>query len=252
MKLVISPAKSLELKKSVPTDQYTQGLFLSDSEILNKALKKKSAKQLSELMSISLALGEINYERNQNWTLPFNPENSRQAIFTFDGDVYKGLDAYSLDQKLLPKLQNTVLIISGLYGLLKPLDLIQPYRLEMKTKFQVGKNDNLYDFWRQKITKALNVELSDDGLLINLASNEYFKAIDTKTLNGKIISPQFKVLKNGTLKTIGIFAKQARGLMTRFILENNIKSIQDLEMFDYQNYRYLPSESTELSPVFVK
>ena len=252
MKIVVSPAKSLDFERKVMTDKFTQSAFLSDAETINRALKKKSAKQLSQLMDISPALGQLNFERNQNWSLPFSPSNARQAVFAFDGDVYKGLDVYNLDPKLLPKLQDTLLIISGLYGLLKPLDLIQPYRLEMKTKFPVGKNANLYAFWRTKISRALQQELGEDKLLINLASNEYFKAVDTKLLDCEVVSPQFKVLKNGSLKTIAIFAKHARGLMTRFIIENDIKTGEDLKHFDVDGYRFLASESTPTAPVFVK
>ncbi len=252
MKIVVSPAKSLDFDRKLITDKFTQSAFLSDSETINRALKKKSAKQLAQLMDISPTLGQLNFERNQNWSLPFSPSNARQAVFAFDGDVYKGLDVYSLDPKLLPKLQETLLIISGLYGLLKPLDLIQPYRLEMKTKFPVGKNANLYAYWKTKISRALQNDLGEDDLLINLASNEYFKAVDTKLLNCKIVSPQFKVMKNGELKTIAIFAKYARGLMTRFIVENDIKTVDDLKQFEVDGYRYLASESTPLAPVFVK
>ena len=162
MKLVLSPAKSLNFESQLPTTQTTESCFLKEAERLNKLLKKKSAKSLSKLMKISPALGQLNYERNQEWTLPFTADNARQAVYAFNGDVYRGLDAYTIPQDKLDKLQGTVRILSGLYGLLKPMDLMQPYRLEMGTKFPVGKNKNLYEFWKQKVTKAINEELEED------------------------------------------------------------------------------------------
>ena len=202
MKLVISPAKSLNYDSKLPTGFSSESCFLNEAKELNTLLKKKSPKALSELMHISPKLGALNYERNQNWSLPFSSENARQAIYAFDGDVYRGLDAYSISEEKLDILQDSVRIISGLYGLLKPLDLIQPYRLEMGTKFPVGKNKNLYEFWRKKITTALNDELYEDELLVNLASQEYFKAIDAKALKTPLIHVDFKEFKNGQFKTI--------------------------------------------------
>ena len=178
MKLVISPAKSLNYESELPTSLNTQSCFLSEAQQLNSLLKKKSAKTLSELMHISPNLGQLNYERNQQWAVPFTNRNARPAIYAFNGDVYRGLDAYTIETSKLESLQDSVRIISGLYGLLKPLDLVQPYRLEMGTKFPVGKSKNLYEFWRKKVTTALNEELKDDELFVNLASQEYFKAID--------------------------------------------------------------------------
>ena len=175
MKLVISPAKSLDFETALPTDLTTQPQFLKQSEHLNKVLKKKSAKALSELMKISKDLGQLNYERNQDWQLPFTSANARPAIYAFNGDVYRGLDAYTIPETNIESLQNTVRILSGLYGVLKPLDLMQPYRLEMGTKLNIGKNKNLYEFWKTDITKALNAELNDNELFLNLASVEYFK-----------------------------------------------------------------------------
>ena len=216
MKLVISPAKSLNYDSKLPTGFSSESCFLNEAKELNTLLKKKSPKALSELMHISPKLGALNYERNQNWSLPFSSENARQAIYAFDGDVYRGLDAYSISEEKLDILQDTVRIISGLYGLLKPLDLIQPYRLEMGTKFPVGKNKNLYEFWRKKITSTLNDEMDENEPLVNLASQEYFKAIDVKALKAPIIHIDFKEFKNGQFKTIAIFSKRARGLMTRY------------------------------------
>ena len=252
MKLVISPAKSLNYESELPTGFSSESCFLSEAKQLNGLLKKKSAKALSELMHISPKLGALNYERNQNWSLPFSSENARQAIYAFDGDVYRGLDAYSISEEKLDILQNTVRIISGLYGLLKPLDLIQPYRLEMGTKFPVGKNKNLYEFWRKKITTALNDELYEDELLVNLASQEYFKAIDVKALKAPLIHVDFKEFKNGQFKTIAIFSKRARGLMTRHIVETNAKSIEDLKTFNAGRYAFDANLSTENKLVFTR
>jgi len=252
MKLVISPAKSLDFETKLPTAQSSQPIFLKESERVNKILKKKSAKGLSKLMSISDALGQLNYVRNQEWQLPFNSDNARQAIYAFNGDVYRGLDAYTITEDKLDTLQNSVRILSGLYGVLKPFDLMQPYRLEMGTKLHIGKNKNLYEFWKKNITKALNEELEDDELFINLASNEYFKAIDAKALKVPVIDVDFKDLSKGEYKTIGIFAKLARGLMTRYILDTNAKTIDDIKGFNYEGYGFSETMSKENKLVFTR
>ncbi|WP_299337115.1 peroxide stress protein YaaA [uncultured Psychroserpens sp.] len=252
MKLVLSPAKSLDYDSKLPTTKTTEACFLNEAQRLNKLLKKKSAKSLSKLMHISDNLGQLNYERNQEWSLPFTKDNARQAVYAFSGDVYRGLDAYTIDTKKLDKLQDTVRIISGLYGLLKPLDLIQPYRLEMGTKFPVGKNKNLYEFWKKQVTQALNEELDDEELFLNLASNEYFKAIDTKALKVPVINIKFQELKDGNYKTIAIFSKLARGLMTRYIIDTNAKTLEDVKGFDYENYRYTEALSSDTELVFTR
>ena len=203
-------------------------------------------------MHISDSLGQLNYERNQEWSLPFTSDNARPAVYAFNGDVYRGLDAYTIDTKKLDKVEDTIRIISGLYGILKPLDLIQPYRLEMGTKFPVGKSKNLYEFWRKKVTQALNDELADDELFLNLASNEYFKAIDTKALKVPVINVSFKEFKNGDYKTIGIFAKLARGLMTRYIIETDAKTLDDIKGFNYDNYGLSDELSSDKELVFVR
>ncbi|PQV48272.1 hypothetical protein CLV33_105122 [Jejuia pallidilutea] len=236
MKLVISPAKSLDFETALPTQKHTEPTFLKQSERLNKLLKKKSAKNLSNLMSISDALGQLNYERNQAWELPFTTNNSRPAIYAFNGDVYRGLDAYTIPEEKLDILQNSVRILSGLYGLLKPLDLMQPYRLEMGTKMPVGTNKNLYEFWKKDITEALNKELGDDEVFLNLASNEYFKAIDTKALKVPVITANFKDFKNGKYKVISFYAKEARGAMARYVVDTNAQTIEDLKGFNYMDY----------------
>jgi hypothetical protein len=252
MKLVLSPAKSLDYESKLPTTKTTEACFLNEAERLNKLLKKKSAKSLSKLMNISDNLGQLNYERNQDWSLPFTKDNARQAVYAFSGDVYRGLDAYTIESSKLDTLEDTVRIISGLYGVLKPLDLIQPYRLEMGTKFPVGKNKNLYEFWKKKVTQALNDELQDDEVFLNLASNEYFKAIDTKALKVPVITASFKDLKNGEYKTIMTFAKLARGYMTRYIVDTNAKTIDDLKGFNYEGYGFSESMSTKNDLVFIR
>ncbi|HAI19378.1 MAG: hypothetical protein CMP05_00605 [Xanthomarina sp.] len=252
MKLVLSPAKSLDFESKLPTTKTSEGQFLSDSERINKLLKKKSAKSLSKLMSISDDLAQLNYQRNQEWQLPFTKDNARPAVYAFNGDVYRGLDVYTLDTKNIDKLQDAVRILSGLYGVLKPLDLIQPYRLEMGTKLSIGKNKNLYEFWKKKVTKALNEELEDNELFLNLASNEYFKAIDSKTLKVPVIEIDFKELKNGDYKTIGIYAKLARGLMARYIIDTNAKTLEDIKGFNLENYRFHEQLSKENRLVFTR
>lgn len=252
MKLVISPAKSLDYTTKVPTTKTTESSFLQQSEQLNNLLKKKSPKQLSTLMKISDKLGELNYQRNQDWQLPFTKDNARQAIYAFNGDVYRGLDAYTIDTKKIKQLQQTVRILSGLYGVLKPLDLIQPYRLEMGTKFPVGKNKNLYEFWRNTITESLNQELKNNEVFVNLASNEYFKAIDTKALKVPVITCNFKQFKNGEYKNIAILAKLARGLMARYIIDTNAQTIDDLKTFNYDNYGFSEELSSDTELIFTR
>jgi cytoplasmic iron level regulating protein YaaA (DUF328/UPF0246 family) len=252
MKLVLSPAKSLDFETKLPTTKTTECCFLDEAGRLNKLLKKKSAKSLSKLMHISENLGQLNYERNQEWKLPFSEDNARQAMYAFSGDVYRGLDAYTIDPKKLDKVEDTVRIISGLYGILKPLDLIQPYRLEMGTKMPVGKNKNLYEFWKKKVTQALNDELEDDELFLNLASNEYFKAIDTKALKVPVVNVAFKEFKNGKYKIFAIFAKLARGLMTRYIIDTDAQTIDDIKGFNYDNYGFSEELSTDTELVFTR
>ena len=252
MKLVISPAKSLNYESALPTTLSTDSRFLNEAQQLNKLLKKKSAKALSELMHISPNLGQLNYERNQDWAIPFTAENARPAIYAFSGDVYRGLDAYTIPTSKLETLQNSVRIISGLYGLLNPLDLVQPYRLEMGTKLPVGKAKNLYEFWRKKVTTALNEELKEGELFVNLASQEYFKAIDVKALKVPVIHIDFKEFKNGQYKTIAIFAKLARGFMTRHIINNAVDTVDGLKTFTTDGYAFDANLSTDTKLVFTR
>jgi len=222
----------------LPTLRATKNIFLNESKIIIDALKQKNPATLSELMDISDKLAELNWQRNQSWKLPFTNKNARPAIYTFDGDVYTGLDVFSLPIEKLDTLQNKVRILSGLYGLLKPLDLMQAYRLEMGTKIAIENHKNLYDFWKSKITTAINKELNKNELFVNLASNEYFSAIDSKLLKTSIITPEFKDYKDGKLKTISFFAKRARGLMVRYIIDNDIETIDGLKGFDIEGYGF--------------
>jgi len=252
MKIVISPAKSLDYETPIPTNQFTQGIFLDEASKINTILRKKSPKQLSALMSISPNLGEINWQRNHEWALPFTLENSRQAIFAFKGEVYVGLDAYSLPLEKLGTLQNKLRILSGQYGLLKPLDLMQPYRLEMGTKLKVGNKENLYRFWGDTITKNLNSELTDNELFINLASAEYFKVVKPALLKVPVITPVFKDLKDGKLKVIAFFAKKARGLMVRYIIDHHIETLDGLKNFNYEGYAFDANLSSANELVFTR
>ena len=252
MKILLSPAKSLDYKSDLPTLKTSEGCFLNEAQYLNNILKEKSPKDLSDLMGISSSLGELNYQRNNSWSLPFSSKNARQSIYAFSGDVYRGLDSYTVEEGKIDFMQNSVRIISGLYGLLKPLDLIQPYRLEMGTKMPVGDNKNLYEFWRQKITTQLNSDLDENEPVLNLASNEYFKAIDSKVVKTDIYTANFKQLKNGEYKTIAIFSKKARGMMTRFIIDNNITDINDLKSFNYDGYLFHESLSSKKEFIFTR
>ena len=252
MKIIISPAKSLDFESKLPTTKTTDAQFLEQSQRLNKVLRKKSAKGISKLMHVSDALGQLNYDRNQDWQLPFTKDNARQAIYAFSGDVYRGLDAYTISNDKIDTLQNKVRILSGLYGILKPLDLMQAYRLEMGTKLPVGTKKNLYEFWKKDIVNALNQELEDDEVFVNLASQEYFKAIDTKALKVPVVTVDFKEFKDGKYKIIAIFAKLARGLMARYIVDTNAQTIDDLKGFTTDGYGLSDELSSENHLVFTR
>jgi len=238
MKIVISPAKSLNFETPLPTTTHTQPVFLEEASTLNSALARKSKKAIGELMHISDALATLNKERTQQFSTPFTAENARPAVYTFDGDVYQGLDSATLSEAKIDRLQDSLRILSGMYGVLKPLDLMQAYRLEMGTKLKIGRADNLYKFWGDTVTQQLNTELKDDELFVNLASNEYFKVINKKLLKTPIITPIFKDFKNGKLKVISFFAKKARGMMVRYIVDTNARTIEDILGFDYGDYKY--------------
>ena len=252
MKILLSPAKSLDFKSKLPTEKNSSLCFEKEAKHLNSILKRKTPKDLSELMGVSSKIADLNFERNHEWSLPFTNKNARQAVYAFSGDVYRGLDAYSIDPSKIDFMQDSVRIISGLYGILKPLDLIQAYRLEMGTKLSFDSNKNLYDYWRKRITNQLNLELSENEPILNLASNEYFKAIDTKVIKSDVYSANFKQFKNGSYKTIAIFSKRARGMMTRYIIENNINEISSLKLFNLDGYFYNEDLSSAKDLVFCR
>jgi len=252
MKIVVSPAKSLNFESPLPIQEYTIPQFLKQATTIQKTLKKKKPKQLSALMDISEKLAALNWQRNQEWQTPFTPENARPAMYAFDGDVYTGLDAYTLTEDQVAVLQDKLRILSGLYGILKPLDLIQAYRLEMGTSIAIGKNKNLYEFWKKTVTQTLNKELQKGELFINLASNEYFSAVDTKLLKVPVITPEFRDFKDGKLKMISFFAKKARGMMVRYIIDTNAETLEDLKGFNYEGYQWDAGLSKENVLVFTR
>ena len=252
MKIVISPAKSLDFNTTVPTEEYSEPVFLKQAASINKVLKQKSPSNLAKLMKISDKLADLNWKRNQEWHLPFTPSNAKQAVYAFKGTVYEGLDAYTIPLEKINQLQDKLRILSGQYGLLNPLDLIQAYRLEMGTKLPIGTTKNLYQYWDNTVTEKLNKELTKEDVLVNLASKEYFKVLNTKLLKSTIITPVFKDYKNGNLKMIAFFAKKARGLMVRYIIDNNIEKQEDLKGFDYGNYAFDNNLSTETELVFTR
>ena len=252
MKIIISPAKSLDFESIVATSLHTQPRFLEQSEKLNKKLKTLSKNNLSDLMKISDDLASLNYRRNQAWETPFTPRNAKQAIYAFTGAVFQGIDVNSLSKEKLPLLQENLRILSGLYGVLKPLDLIQPYRLEMGTRLKVGSTENLYKFWDDTVAKSLNEELEEDELLVNLASTEYFKVLPKKVLKVPMITPVFKDFKNGQYKIVMTYAKKARGLMVRYILDNNVKTIEELKGFNIDKYRFSEELSSGDELVFTR
>ena len=253
MKIVISPAKSLDFKSEIPTNDFTIPVLIDQTEILNAKMATKSKDVIKELMSISDNLAELNHQRYQDFSVPFTNKNARQAVYSFSGDVYVGLDAYSLTEEKIALMRKQLRILSGLYGILKPLDLMQAYRLEMGTPLKINRNKNLYEFWGRTITDHLNEELENDELLVNLASQEYFKAVQSKHLKASVISPIFKDLKNGKLKIISFFAKKARGSMVRFILDHNVTSLEQLKNFNTDGYGFSNEHTlNENEPVFIR
>lgn len=253
MKIVISPAKSLDFDSKLPTDQYTMPDFLEETQKIHKVLAMKKPKALMNLMDISSQLAELNWERNQSFSLPFTPDNARPALYAFNGDVYTGLDAYSLSEDKLPAIQEKLRILSGLYGLLRPLDLIQPYRLEMGTSLKIGRKKNLYDFWKTTLTSALNGEMEEGEILVNLASNEYYSALEEKKLKAEVVTPIFKDWKNDKLRVLSFFAKKARGSMVRYLIETGANSLEEIRGFSEDGYQYSREHTLkENQPVFVR
>ncbi|NQY63752.1 MAG: peroxide stress protein YaaA [Alteromonadaceae bacterium] len=240
MLLVVSPAKNLDFESPLATTTFTQPELLAQSQLLIEYCVKLSPAAISSLMGISDKLAGLNAARFGQWAMPFTTENSRQAILAFNGDVYTGLDAKSFSEADFSFAQQHMRILSGLYGLLKPLDLVQPYRLEMGSKLQNERGSNLYQFWGEIITDKTNQALSEQGddVLINLASNEYFKSIKKKSLDARVITPAFKDWKNGQYKIISFFAKKARGLMARYIIQNQLTDVEQLKEFDLGGYQF--------------
>ncbi len=251
---LLSPAKSLDFETAAATENYSVAEFQEYSEKLINKARTFSRKKLSELMGISSNLADLNHGRYQQWETVDKPGSAKQAVLSFTGDVYRGLDAKSLSDAELDFAQSHLRILSGLYGLLKPLDLILPYRLEMGTNLPVGRKKNLYDFWGSTLTDRLNdeLELHEEKVIVNLASNEYFKAIKPKELKGEVVSPQFKDAKNGQYKSIMTFAKLARGYMSRFIIQNKVDKVKDIYGFDSHGYVYNPKLSSPNEPVFTR
>ena len=249
MLAVISPSKTQDF--STPDIQdHTLTRQLNESEALVKILKQKTQNELSKLMSISDKLAKLNYDRFQNFSTPFDFDNAKQALLAFKGDVYNGIDAPSLSKKDLIFAQDNLRMLSGLYGVVRPLDLIAPYRLEMGTKLENPKGKNLYEFWGDKISKVLNEDESE--VIINLASNEYFKGIDQKALNAKIINIAFKEFKGDKYKIIGIYAKRARGLMVQYMIKNRIQNPQELKAFNWEEYQFKEALSDAKTWVFTR
>jgi len=253
MKVILSPAKKLNTTFEPKFKDYSNAQFLEDSAYLIKKLKKLSRKKIAEMMKISPALVELNYDRYQNWHLPFEAQNAIPAIYIFAGEVYRALDAKSFNKKDLDNAQKKIRILSGLYGILKPKDLIQAYRLEMGTRIELtSKTKNLYQFWGNKLTESLNDEFSKNDILVNLASKEYFKAIDFKQINAKVITCLFKDNKNGIYKNIMTFAKLARGRMANYIVKNNLSKAEALKTFNVDGYIYNDKMSSEEEYVFTR
>ena len=254
MLMVVSPAKSLDYESKLGTRKFTQPEFLDESSALVKDLRKLEPDDLSELMNISSSLAEENHHRYANWHTPFDLKNARQAIFAFKGDVYLGLQAEDFGTADLNFAQKHLRILSGLYGVLRPLDLMQPYRLEMGRKFGVNGYKNLYEFWGSKLTDKLNSEFesqsSKKNVLINLASNEYFSSIQQKALDAEVITPVFLDWSNGKYRVLSFFAKKARGQMAAYIIKNRLKTPAKLKDFDVDGYRFDPEESTDRKFVF--
>ncbi|MCK9503341.1 MAG: peroxide stress protein YaaA [Porticoccaceae bacterium] len=254
MIIVISPAKTLDYETPPTTAAFSMPDFLDAAQTLIDELRELTPPQVSELMGISAKLGDLNFGRYLEWSQPFTPSNAKQAVLAFKGDVYTGLEAETLSRKELEWAQDHLRILSGLYGLLRPLDLMQPYRLEMGTQFANSRGRNLYEFWGEQITSALNALLANDkkATLINLASNEYFKAVQVKKLQAEVITPVFKDWKSGKYKIVSFYAKKARGMMAGYIIRHRLKNPEDLKQFDDGGYRYNPAMSSYNEWVFTR
>ena len=253
MIITLSPSKGQDFEAPVK-GAYTQPRSLGDSQLLIDEARKLSVAQLRELMDISENIARLNVDRYQSFSQPFTPENARQALFAFKGDVYRGIDLEQYSARDLDFAQAHLRILSGLYGCLRPLDLIQPYRLEMKTRLANPRGENLYQFWGERITRLLNEDLAQqkEPVLVNLASNEYFKSVKPKLLAGRLLNLSFKEEKNGKARVIAVFAKRARGLMTDFILRNRLQRVEEIKGFSVAGYRYAPALSDDKQWTFAR
>ena len=254
MLILLSPAKSLDYKSPLPTKRHTEPRLLDDTELLVKKLRAMTPQALGKLMSISDKLAHLNAERYTTFEPDFTPENSRQCLFAFTGDVYQGLQLSDWKAPDFTLAQKQIRILSGLYGLLRPLDLMQPYRLEMGTKMENTRGKNLYEFWGEKITDLINTDLKKSGsnIIVNLASNEYFTSVKKKSLQGKLITPVFKDEKNGKYKIISFYAKKARGMMADHIIRNKITDVPGFKTFKTAGYKFSKAESDDQQLVFLR
>lgn len=254
MIVILSPAKRLNFEMPNIAGDHTIPSFMEESRELVEHLKKYSARKIQKLMNINVTLAESNYERYQNWTPEFNEDVAKPAILAFRGDVFLGMDPQSYEKKDFDFAQDHVRILSGLHGILRPLDLIRPYRLEMGTRMKIGKSKNLYDFWGDKITESIlgSKAYQQDETLINLASKEYFSVVKTDSIQGRVIEPAFKEFKNGTYKPVHIFMKRARGMMTSFIVKNKINNPEELKLFNWEGYEYNDRQSRKDQWVFTR
>jgi len=254
MLITISPAKKLDYRTPAPASDYTQPEHLDRATELIAIMRDKDSFEIADLMKLSMKLADLNMQRYQDWHAPFTPDNAKQALFAFSGDVYQGMDAATFDPDDIAYAQQHLRILSGLYGVLRPLDLMQPYRLEMGARLVTGYGRNLYQFWGDTITDSINRALADqnDDILINLASNEYFSSINTANIQGRIITPVFKEYRKGAYRIISFNAKKARGLMSRFMIQHRISNPEDIKTFNLADYAYNPDISSGDTFVFTR
>lgn len=254
MLMIISPAKTLDFETKPHIEDYTLPEYTDEAKELVKHLRKYSKSELVELMKINDQLAELNYKRFKKWKLPFTPDNAKQAALAYRGDVYTSLATEYFTQKDFEFAQKHLRIISGLYGLLRPLDLIQPYRLEMDTSLEINDAESLYKFWSSKVTPQLSRDTEESGtkVLLNLASQQYGRIISKKRFDYEIVTPVFKEDRNGKLRTYSVYAKQARGIMCRYVIKNQINDVEELKSFDIESYRYNEELSTKKEWLFVR
>lgn len=254
MLAVISPAKRLDFTSDATTAKHSLPAFLRESKQLIEVLREKSPSDIARLMGLSAELADLNYKRYGAWHTPFTPDNARQAALAFSGDVYLGLEARTLSERDWAWAQKHLRILSGLYGLLKPLDLIQPYRLEMGTRLENARGEDLYAFWGRRLTKALNEAVAEQRqpIVVNLASNEYWESVDTTALDARVITPVFKDLKNGRYKFLSFYAKKARGLMARYLIDHRVSTLKALREFDVAGYYFCEAQSRGDNWVFLR